>query len=276
MLTGRSWIPRLSLLILLLLPLLACQPGQRDKLNLSGSSTVAPLLMEIGKRFEDLNPGVRVDVQTGGSTRGVNDMRKGLVDIGMASRALKPSEQDLVSHTVAWDGISLLLNQENPVMSLSRQQVIDIYSGRITNWTELGGPDKSIVVVNKAEGRSTLELFLHYYQLHNADVKAHIIIGDNQQALKTVAGNAWAIAYVSIGAARYELNHGAPLKMLAIDGIEATLQNVKKGIFPIARPLNLISSSKTSALGMRFIDFAQSKAVADLVNKQFFVAANAS
>ncbi len=86
---------------------------------LSGSSTVAPLAAEIGKRFESLHPGVRVDVQTGGSSRGINDARAGLADIGMASRALKASEGDLSSFTIALDGISVIVNRSNPAASLS-------------------------------------------------------------------------------------------------------------------------------------------------------------
>jgi len=82
-----------------------------DRLMLTGSSTIAPLAQEIGKRFEKLNSGVRVDVQTGGSSRGVNDARMKVADIGMASRALKPKESDLTAYTIASDGISIILSQ---------------------------------------------------------------------------------------------------------------------------------------------------------------------
>jgi phosphate transport system substrate-binding protein len=124
-----------------------------EKLVLTGSSTVAPLAAEIGKRFESLHNNVRVDVQTGGSSRGVSDARAGLADIGMASRALKDDEKDLLSFTIALDGISVILNKANPVDSLNKQQIIDIYTGKIVNWKGLGGNDAPITVVNKAEGR---------------------------------------------------------------------------------------------------------------------------
>ena len=104
------------------------------RLVLTGSSTVAPLASEIGKRFESLHQNVRVDVQTGGSSRGINDARSGLANIGMASRALKENEADLLSFTIALDGISIIINQTNPVSSLDKQQIIDIYTGRIVNW----------------------------------------------------------------------------------------------------------------------------------------------
>jgi len=110
-------------------------------------------------------------VQTGGSSRGVSDARAGLADIGMASRALKNDEKDLLQFTIALDGISVILNKANPVESLNKQQIIDIYTGKIVNWETVGGNDAPITVINKAEGRSTLELFLHYFGLKNTEVK---------------------------------------------------------------------------------------------------------
>ncbi|MBN8910485.1 MAG: substrate-binding domain-containing protein, partial [Rhizobiales bacterium] len=85
------------------------------KIVLTGSSTIAPLMSEIGKRFEERNPDVRVDVQTGGSSRGITDARSGLADIGMVSRALKSGESDLKNFTVARDGVGIILNGANPV-----------------------------------------------------------------------------------------------------------------------------------------------------------------
>jgi len=134
--------------------------AEQKQLNLTGSSTVAPLTLEIAKRYEQLHPGVRIDVQTGGSTRGIIDARRGLADIGMVSRRLKVSERDLEAHTIALDGISIILHRDNSVQTLSNEQIIKIYTGKISNWSSLGGPDQSITVVNKAEGRSTLALFL--------------------------------------------------------------------------------------------------------------------
>ena len=241
------------------------------KLVLTGSSTAAPLVAEIAKRFELLNPNVRVDVQTGGSSRGINDVRARLIDIGMASRSLKQSELELFSFSIALDGISIILNKANTVASLDKQQIIDIYKGKIVNWQKLGGQDASIVVVNKAEGRSTLELFLHYFGLQNTEIKPHIIIGDNQQGIKTVAGNPHAIAYVSVGAAEYEADHQVPIKLLPLDGIMATVKNVRNQTFPLSRPLNLVTLEPPMGLVKDFIDFAHSKQVDDLIEAQYFV-----
>lgn len=243
-----------------------------NKLVLTGSSTIAPLILEIGKRFEQVNPGVRVDVQAGGSSRGITDARSGVADIGMVSRALKPEESDLTAHRIAMDGIGMILHQKNPVQALSDDQVKAIYTGKIVNWKELGGADRKITVVNKAEGRSTLELFLHYFQLNNPAIRAHVVIGDNQQGIKTVAGNPDAIGYVSIGTAEYEEAHRTPIRLLPMAGIAATTENVRAGRFPLSRPLNLVTRGAPNGLAKRFIEFSQSAAVNDLVNQQYFVA----
>jgi len=241
------------------------------KLVLTGSSTVAPLATEIAKRFEILNPNVRIDVQTGGSSRGVNDVRARVIDIGMASRSLKQSESELFSFSIALDGIGIIVNRANPVLSLDKQQIIDIYTGKIVNWRDVGGLDGQIIVVNKAEGRSTLELFLHYFGLQNTDVKPHVIIGDNQQGIKTVAVNPNAIAYVSVGAAEYEAEHQVPIKILPLDGILATVENVRNQTFPLSRPLNLITLEQPTGLVKDFIAFARSEQVNDLIDAQYFV-----
>jgi len=272
-------VKKIALFIVLLLTLSAsweylsknsAQTKSR-KLVLTGSSTVAPLAAEIAKRFESLHPGVRIDVQTGGSSRGVNDVRAQLSDIGMASRSLKSSESELLNFTIALDGISIILNKANPLTSLDKQQIIDIYKGKIVNWQQLGGNDASIVVVNKAEGRSTLELFLHYFGLQNTEVKAHVIIGDNQQGIKTVAGNPNAIGYVSVGSAEYEAGHQVAIKLLPLDGVMASVENIRNRTFPLSRPLNLITREPPTGTIKEFIDFAGSDQVSDLVDAQYFV-----
>jgi phosphate transport system substrate-binding protein len=242
-----------------------------EKLVLTGASTIAPLAAEIARRFESQHPGTRIDVQTGGSSRGINDTRTGTAGIGMVSRALKPADQDLQAHTIALDGVGLILNASNPISGLSRQQVIDIYTGKIINWKTLGGRDALITAINKAEGRSTLELFLGYLKLKNSDIRPHVIIGDNAQGIKTVAGNPNAIGYVSIGAAEYEARHGTPIKLLPLDGVAATVANVRNGTFPLSRPLNLVTRATPEGLARDFIAFARSEQVHDLVEAQYFV-----
>lgn len=252
---------------------MACISSQvsAQQITASGSSTVAPLVSEIGKRFEQRHPGVRVDVQSGGSSRGMSDARQGLVQIGLVSRALKADETDLTAVPIAMDGVSVILHRSNTVPALSNAQIKGIYTGAIRNWKAMGGPDRPITVVNKAEGRSTLELFLHHFQLRNRDIRAQVVIGENQQGIKTVAGNPGAIAYVSIGTAEYEAGQGTPIRLLPMGGVPATVAQVQAGRFPLSRPLNLVIKGQPSATTRKFLDFAQSRDVHDLVRAQFFV-----
>ena len=243
----------------------------QGKLVLTGSSTVAPLVAEIAQRYEMEHPEARIDVQTGGSSRGIADARQGTADIGMVSRALKANEKDLQAFTIAKDGISVILNRDNRVQNLSDKQIVNIYTGKITNWKLVGGTDAPITVVNKAEGRSTLELFAEHFKIKTKDIEADVVIGDNEQGIKTVAGNPNAIGYVSIGSGEYAATHKTPIKLLPVEGVTASITNVSKGTFPISRPLNLVTNTTPTGLQKSFIDFARSPQVQDIVKEQYFV-----
>lgn len=240
-------------------------------ITLTGSSTIAPLIVEMGKRFEKTHPGLKVDVQTGGSSRGVKDAREGTANIGMVSRATNPDENELKVFTLAKDGVSIILHKDNKVQTLSPEQIVKIYKGEITNWKDVGGKDAPITVVNKAEGRSTLELFTHYFKLKNSEIKASVVIGDNAQGIKTVAGNPNAIGYVSIGTAEAAIQDKTAIKLLPMNGIAATTASVKNGTFPISRPLNLVTIAEPKGAIKEFIEFATSNKVNDLVLDQYFV-----
>ncbi len=242
-----------------------------NRLTLSGSSTVAPLALEIAKRYELNHPGVRINVQTGGSSRGISDTRRRLSDIGMVSRKLKSDEQDLTAFLIALDGIGVITHKSNQVPEVSDEEIIDIYQGNVHKWDVLGGADLPITVVNKAEGRSTLELFLRYFSLKNSQIKAHVVIGDNQQGIKTVSGIPGAIGYVSIGAAEFEVARGTKIRLLPMAGQPASVLAVAQGVYPLSRELNFVIKDKPVGLIKDFLNFAQSDVVRDLVEAQFFV-----
>ncbi len=246
--------------------------NKTQKLLITGSSTLAPLVQELAKAFERQNNGVRIDVQAGGSSRGIADTRSGLAHIGMVSRAVTAAEQDLKAWPLAYDGVGIIVHQDNPLSQLSRQQVIDIYRGTINNWSELGGRG-AITVIHKAEGRSTLEVFLQHFGLKNSEIQADVIIGDNEQGVKMVAGSPEAIGYVSIGTAEVDQRLGVPVKLVALDGVEANSLNVANGRFPLTRELNLVTHGDLTPLARRFIDFARSQQAQLIIQEQSFVAA---
>lgn len=245
--------------------------GEEAQLVLTGSSTVAPLASEIARRFEERRPGVRVDVQAGGSSRGIADVRRGLNDIGMISRKLREGEGELQAFPVARDGIALLVHRDNPVEELAPDRVRAVWTGAVEDWSELGGPPGPITVVHKAEGRATLAVFLAHFGLRNSEVTADVVVGANQQAIRTVAGSPGAVGYVSIGEAEIEIEHGAAVRLLPLEGVAPTAENVAAGRFPLRRELNLVTATEPSGLTRAFLEFSRSEAVDPLVRRRGFV-----
>jgi phosphate transport system substrate-binding protein len=259
--------------LLLALSLAGCGRSDRgaETVTLTGSSTVAPLVADAAKHYEESHPGVRIEVQTGGSSRGIADALSGLADFGMVSRDLKPEESDLKAHVIARDGVGLIVHRDNPVADLTKQQIIDIYTGKTRNWSAFGGADGDIVVVSKAEGRATLEVFLAYTGLDSADIAAAVVVGENQQAVKTVAGNPQAIGYVSIGTAASEAAAGTPIRLVKCDGIDPTPETVAAGRFPITRPLQIVVKGEPKPAASDFLAYLKSTAIDDLVRQHLYV-----
>ena len=240
----------------------------------TGASTIAPLMAEIGKSFEKANPHVRVDVQSGGTSRGIADVRQGSARIGMVSRAMHAEEADLHVALIARDGVGMVVHKSNPVTMLTRGQVIAIYTGKIRNWMDVGGPDLPITVISKAAGRSTLEVFSEYFGLNSRTIKAQIIIGDNAQEIRTIATSKGSIGYVSIGSAEYEAKNGAPIKLVRLDKFVPSTAAVASGQYPMARELNLVYRKPLSKDESALIAFASSPAVRREIESQFFIPVN--
>ena len=238
---------------------------------ITGSSTIEPLVQEIAQRYEIEHPQVEVEVEAGGSGQGLTDTYAGNADIGMVSRAIQETDPAILDFPIARDGISILLHKDNPVAQLTNEQIVEIFTDKINNWQEVGGPDSPMVVVNKAKGHATLELFKTFFNCNTEQIKADVIIRGNEEAIATVSANPAAIGYVSIGTAEYEIVHGAPIKLLPINGVLATIVNVANDTFPLTRPLTLVTDSDPSPIAQDFIAYAQSEAVADLVKEQAFI-----
>jgi phosphate transport system substrate-binding protein len=232
---------------------------------------MAPLMKEIGKRFQASHTGVIVIVEAGGSGRGISDVRTGKVDIGMVSRALTDKEKDLYGFPVARDGVCVIIHMNNPVKALSDSQVTGIFTGRIANWKKVGGRDAPIVVLNPAERYSSSELFTHYFGLKYSEIKAHQTVGDNPTRITAIKENPRSICFVSVGEAERKARAGAPVKLLPVGGVAATSRNVATGNFPISRPLTLVTKNLPAGLVKEFIEFSLSSQVFDLIPAFDFV-----
>lgn len=247
------------------------QTTRPGRIVVTGSSTIAPLLNEIGRRFEQRNPGIRVDVHAGGSARGLADVQRGLADLGMVSRDPTAEESALDWFPIARDGVGIIVHLDNSIASITRSQLVSVFTGEVASFDELGGIAGPITVVNKAEGRSTLEVFLDFIELPGSAIDADVVIGDNQQGIKTVAADPRAIGYVSIGAAAHAVSQGESIRLLTVDGVEPTVASVLIGDYPIDRTLNIVAARTPAGLLQRFVAFAQSSQVHDLIEDQFLV-----
>jgi len=225
---------------------------------LTGSSTIAPILQRVAEDLHAADPALEIDVETGGSSRGIADARNGQCDVGMASRDLTPEEaQGLDVRLIAHDGVAMLVHESNPITNLDRQQVLDIYTGAIADWHELGAAEGEIYVVSKAEGRATLTVFLEHFGLKNSQIQADAVIGDNAQGVRLVAGNPAAIAYVSIGEALAAVERGESVRLVALDGIAPTKTTVADGTYPLRRNLYLLFPRAPDATGQRLLAHLQ-------------------
>lgn len=248
--------------------------AEKEKIVITGASTMAPLVTEIARRYEEENSTVQIDIQSGGSARGISDLRRGLSEIGLVSRELNGEEKDLSVVTLAYDGVAMLVHTSNPVSSLSNDQIRAIYTGKVTDWKEVGQGQGPITVVTKADGRSTLEVFLKNLNLEAKQIKAHVVIGDNEQAVKIVQGNPLAIGYVSVGTIEYHVSVGTPIKAIAIGPVAATSSNVANGSYPVRRPLNIVFRADHSKATDAFIAYATGKTNHDIVRDYFFIPAS--
>jgi phosphate transport system substrate-binding protein len=227
--------------------------GLSGEIALAGSTTVQPVAEQLATAFNAANPDVQIDVQGGGSSVGVKSAGEGTVDIGMASREVKESELDefpgLAIHTIARDGIAIVVHPGVGVDELTVEQVRDIFSGAITNWSEVGGPDKAIVVVSREEGSGTRGAFEEMVMDEEVIVDTAILQPSNGAVKTTVSTTEDSIGFLSFG----YLDDS--VKALDIGGVEATVENAKSGTYPIVRPLNMLTDGEPEGVVKAFLDF---------------------
>ena len=224
-------------------------------ISISGSTSIGPLMEKIQEKYEEENSGVTLEIQQNGSGAGIKDVISGISEIGMSSRELKDDEKTSVQGTiVAYDGIALLVNPENPVKNISLEDVKKIYTGEITNWKELGGDDSTIVVVSREEGSGTRDAFQEIVGYESEELLKDATISDGSGAVKTtVAGNKNAIGFASF---EYIDNTVAALN---IDDVEPTADNVKSGSYKISRPFILVTKEDSlTEDGQKLIRFVLS------------------
>ena len=270
---------KLGLTVLVACVLAACDRGppkeqpfaETGNLRLVGSSTMAPLVSQLATAFRAKHPGVTVQVESGGSGRGISEARAGKADIGMVSRALTQAERDLNGFSIARDGVSLIVHADNPVRALTAAQISGIFTGRIAAWDGVGGAQAPIEAITRPEGRSSLEVFSQHFKLPPAEIKAFSSAAENADAIKAVAANPKAITFVSVGEAERQAAAGVPIRLLDVDGIAASSENIRNGKYPLSRSLTLVTRTLPSGIPKAFVDFAMSYEAAPIIRKYDFV-----
>ena len=242
------------------------QPSEPAKLsgtvNLDGSTSMEKVVKILSEAFTETNPDVVINYNGSGSGAGITAAIDGTADMGLSSRELKDEEADkgAVANIVALDGVAVVVNPENPVSDLTVEQIADLFTGKITNWKELGGNDAPVAVLGREPGSGTRGAFEEIVGVADACVYAseYSSTGD---VIGNVASNPNAIGYASLSAVN------DTVKALKVNGIDCTEATVKDGTFPIQRPFLIVTKEGTqlSDAAQAFLDYAMSAEVADLI-----------
>lgn len=242
--------------------------AEKGEIKISGGTAHIPVMKDAAKLVMEHNRNIRISIAGGGSGVGIKQVGEGLVDIGNSGR--KPTDDEIRKYDLklfqwAIDGVGVVVNPQNPVTALSRQQLIDVFSGKITNWKILGGTDKPINVYTRDNSSGTREVFWEK-AIDKGEItdKANVVVSNG--AMKTaVANDPNGIGYVSVG---HMDKSTAPV---IFDGVAPTIDNVKNGAYQIARGLFSNTKGEPTGLVKKFIDFLFSPEGQELVAKNGFI-----
>jgi phosphate transport system substrate-binding protein len=213
-------------------------------LQIEGSTTVGPIVEAFAEYFMKQNPKVKITVKATGSGDGAAALIDSRCQIASMSRFMKDTEfQKAVEkkvypalHTIAMDGVCIILHPSNPVKALNRTQIHDIYMGKTTNWKDLGGPDLAIVVISRDTSSGTYEVFNEKVMGKDKMFDKVEYVSATPQAHARVKTTPGAIGYVGLGFV------DAGVKAVPVDGVMATRKTIASGVYPISRPLFLFTN----------------------------------
>lgn len=226
------------------LALCGAAASAETKIVIDGSTTVGPISKAFADFYKENHSGVNITISESGSGNGVKSLMNNACDIANMSRFMKPAEFKScvdkgilpVAHVVAFDGLAVVVNPKNPVKALTVSQIADIYTGKISNWKQLGGEDAKIVVVSRDTNSGTYETFNELVLKKAAITKDAEYVGSNGQARTRVNTTKNAIAYVGLGFV------DDTVKPLSVEGILPTAKSISTGKYPIARPLYMFTN----------------------------------
>ena len=226
----------------------------------NGSTSMESVMGSLTEAFREVQPGIQVQYTGSGSGAGITSAQDGTADIGLASRDLKDDETGVKAITVAKDGIAIIINPENPVADLSVEQIAQLATGEITNWSEVGGNDAQVVFIGREAGSGTRDGFESITGTGDA-CKYQNELTSTGEVIANVASNPDAIGYASLSAV------DDTVKAITVGGVAPTEETVLDGTYAIQRNFNFIVSDSTelSDAAQAFIEWATSADAADLI-----------
>lgn len=246
--------------------LAACGGGQDagGSVTTLGSTSMSNVMNYLAEGFREVDGDITVTVEGGGSGAGVEAALNGTADIGLASRALDESEtaQGLVGTTLALDGIAIIVNGDNPVSDLTLEQIAQIYTGQITNWSQLGGDDAQIALMGRESGSGTRDGFESITDTEG-ECQYDQELTSTGAVIEAVRSNPQAIGYASLS----EVEGQAGITAVTVGGVECSEATVLDGSYTIQRPFVLVTNSanQLSPSAQAFFDWATSTAANDLI-----------
>ena len=236
-----------------------------------GSTSMKSVIGALGESFQNANSGVTFTYNPTGSGSGIQAVSEGRCDIGLASRGLKDDEKSsgLTETVLAYDGIAVVVSPENPVSDLTIEQIADIYTGKITNWSEVGGNDAEIVLIGREAGSGTRDGFESITGTEEA-CQYRQELTSTGDVIATVSQNPNAIGYATLSAVKESV------KALSVGGVAPSEDTVKDGSYVIQRPFVLVTKDGVtlSPAAQAFFDYATSAEAAPIIAQAGAVAAN--
>ena len=245
------------------LTLAGCAKKDTSPVTTDGSTSMEKVIGTLGEAFTE-KEGINVTYNPTGSGSGIQAVSEKRCDIGLASRNLKDEEKanGLTGTVVAIDGIAIVVNKENPVSDLTVEQIAKLYTGEITNWSELGGEDAAIAVLGREDGSGTRSAFEEIVGV-DGECKYTNEYSSTGDVIGNVASNPNGIGYASLSA----VTGDNTVKVLTVGGVACTEAAVLDGSYEIQRPFVLVTKQGVtlSAAAQAFFDFATSAAASDLI-----------
>lgn len=226
-----------------------------------GSTSMKNVIAALTEGFAEVEPGVTVSYDPTGSGAGITGATDKTLDIGLSSRALKDDEKaDVEGTTIALDGIAIIVNNASKVEDLTVDQLKQMFTGEITNWSEVGGDDGEIVLIGREAGSGTRDGFESIVDVKDSCKYAQELTATGA-VISAVEANPLAIGYASLSAV------GDTVKMVTVGGVECSEETVKDGSYEVQRPFVFVTnkSATLSEQAQAFFDFATSADAADLI-----------